>query len=147
MPNIPSLPERGQPLDVSYIYKIVEALTEINNAITVSTGKTITIDTVVSGPQSGKTSDAKIIGGYKQIVDATAVTVGEEKSFDYAFSDYKYPPIVTATAVNISGSDAGKNVSIVLKPVTTNKVEGVIRFNSAGNATVGINLLIIGIPN
>ena len=71
---------------------------------------------------------------------------GDEVSFSYPFSDFKFAPIVTATPVNVTNTPAGKNVSVILKPVTTTKVEGVVKFNTTGEATIGVNLLIVGIP-
>jgi hypothetical protein len=34
-----------------------------------------------------------------------------------------------------------------LKTITTSKVEGTIRFNTNGNVSVAVNLIMIGIPN
>jgi hypothetical protein len=35
---------------------------------------------------------------------------------------------------------------VVLTRVTTNRVEGVVRFNTIGVASVGVNLMIVGVP-
>jgi len=55
--------------------------------------------------------------------------------------------LVTATPVNIGGGDAGKNVTVVLRQPTTSRVDGVVNFNVAGEVSVGVNLIIVGIPN
>jgi hypothetical protein len=143
-----SLPQRGQPLDLSYLYDIAKVVNELSSQISPSTSKTVTIDTVSAGTQTIKTSEAKIIGGYIEVYNNTNVSTGSEKSFVYNFSDdYKYAPIVTATPVNVGNTSAGKNVSVVIKSITTSKVEGYITVNASGDVTIGVNLLIIGVPN
>jgi hypothetical protein len=37
-------------------------------------------------------------------------------------------------------------ISVVLTKITNNRVEGVVKFNTIGVASVGLNLLIIGVP-
>lgn len=143
-----SLPQRGQPIDLAYLYDIAKVVNELSSQISPSTSKTVTIDTVSAGTQTIKTSEAKIIGGYIEVYNNTNVSTGSEKSFVYNFSDdYKYAPIVTATPVNVGNTSAGKNVSVVIKSITTSKVEGYITVNASGDVTIGVNLLIIGVPN
>lgn len=147
MSKIP-LPERGQPMDVTYIYQIANAVNDLASQISPSTYKYVTVDTVNAGKQSVKASEARVIGGYVNIYSDTTVNSGNEKSFSYDFpADFKYAPICTATPINIGGTPAGGNVSVVLKTVNTSRVEGVVRFNTSGNLTVGVNLIVIGIPN
>ena len=141
-----NVPERGQPLDVSTISQIVNAINTLSTSVTNSTYKYVTVDTQGAGKQSVKTSDAKIIGVYVDVVNNSSQNAGDEVSFSYDFSDFKFAPIVTATPVNVTNTPAGKNVSVILKPVTTTKVEGVVKFNTTGEATIGVNLIIVGIP-
>jgi hypothetical protein len=141
-----NVPERGQPLDVSTISQIVNAINTLSTSVTNSTYKYVTVDTQGAGKQSVKTSDAKIIGGYVDVVNNSSQNAGDEVSFSYDFSDFKFAPIVTVTPVNVTNTPAGKNVSVILKPVTTTKVEGVVKFNTTGEATIGVNLIIVGIP-
>lgn len=54
---------------------------------------------------------------------------------------------MTATPVNVGNTPAGKNVSVILKNVTTSRVEGVVRFGSAGDLSLWVNLIIVGVPN
>lgn len=140
------VPERGQPLDVATIAQIVNAVNNLSASLTNSTYKYVTVDTQGAGKQSVKTSDAKIIGGYVDVVNNASKNAGDEVPFSYDFSDFKFAPIVTATPVNVTNTPAGKNVSVILKPVTTTKVEGVVKFNTTGEATIGVNLIIVGIP-
>jgi hypothetical protein len=146
MAKVP-LPERGQPLDVTYIYQLAEAINDISTKVSSATYKSTTIDAGTAGPQSVKTSEAKLIGGYVDVANNKTVTASSEVSFSYSYSDFKYAPIVTASPINKGGTPAGQNVTVTLTNVTTTKVDGIVRFNAAGDLTVGVNLVIIGIPN
>ena len=140
------LPERGQPLDTSYIYQLANAINLLSNELVGSNYNFTTIDTVSAGKQSVKTAQSKIIGGYVEVANNTSVNSGNEISFSYNFSsDFSYPPIVTATPINIGNTPAG-NVSVVLKSVTTSRIDGTVRFNASGTASVSLNIIAIGIP-
>jgi len=147
MAKIP-LPERGQPLDVPYIYKLVDTVNQLSTEVSSATYNYTTVDTVSAGKQSVKTSETRIIGGYVEVANNSTVTAASEKSFSYDFpSDFKYQPIATATPVNIGNTPAGQNVSVILKTVTTSKVEGIVRFGASGDLSLAVNLIILGIPN
>jgi hypothetical protein len=148
MAKIP-LPERGQPLDVTYISQLAQVVNELSAAVSPANYKYISVDTPNNGKQNIKTSEARVIGGAVRVVPSGTITAGEEKSFTYSFAgEFKYPPIATATAINVGNTVAGKNVTVVLKSITTSGLEGFVRFNTSGdNVTVDVNLIIIGVPN
>jgi len=147
MAKIP-LPERGQPLDLTYIYQLASAINDLSDQVSPSTYKYVTVDTPSSGKQSVKTSEARIIAGFEEVTNSSTVSAGNERTFSYDFSnDFKFAPVVTATPVNVSNTEAGKDVIVVLKTVTTSRVEGVVKFNTSGEVSVGVNLIIVGIPN
>ena len=147
MAKVP-LPERGQPLDVTYIYQLAETINDLATQVSSATYNYTTIDTVSAGKQNVKTSEARVIGGYVEVANNSTVSAGNEKTFSYDFpSDFKYAPIATATAVNIGNTPAGQNVTVILKSVTTSRVEGVVRFGASGDLSLNVNLIIIGIPN
>jgi hypothetical protein len=147
MAKVP-LPERGQPLDVTYIYQLVEAVNDVSTQVSSATYNYTTIDTTSAGKQSVKTSETRILGGYVEVANNSTVSAGNEKTFSYDFpSDFKYSPIVSATPLNIGNTPAGQNVTVILKSVTTSKIEGVVRFNSSGDLSMAIHLIAIGIPN
>jgi len=142
------VPERGQPLDVTYIYQIVKAINDLSTQVSPSTYKYVTVDTPTAGKQSVKASEARIIGGYVQVTTSTTQTAGSSQQFSYDFpNDFKFAPVVTATPVNIGNTDAGRDVTVTLKSVSTSKVEGTVKFNTGGDPSIGIKLVIIGIPN
>ncbi len=147
MAKVP-LPERGQPLDVTYIYQLAETVNELATQVSSATYNYTTVDTVSAGKQSVKTSEARMIGGYVEVANNSTVSAGNEKTFSYDFpSDFKYQPIATATPVNIGNTPAGQNVSVILKTVTTSRVEGIVRFGASGDLSLAVNLIILGIPN
>jgi hypothetical protein len=147
MAKIP-LPERGQPLDVTYIYQLADTVNQLATQVSSATYNYTTIDTVSAGKQNIKTSEARLIGGYIEVANNSTVSAGNEKTFSYDFpSDFKYAPIATATAVNIGNTPAGQNVTVILKTVTTSRIEGIVRFGASGNLSLAVNLIAIGIPN
>jgi hypothetical protein len=147
MAKVP-LPERGQPLDVTYLYQLADAVNDISTQVSSATYNYTTIDTVSAGKQNIKTSEARVIGGYIEVANNTPITAATDKTFSYDFpSDFKYPPIVTATPVNFGNTAAGQDVVVVLKTVTTSRIEGVVRFGTGGTASVSVNLIVVGIPN
>jgi hypothetical protein len=147
MAKVP-LPERGQPLDVTYIYQLADTINDLSTQVSSATYNYTTIDTVSAGKQSVKTSEARMIGGYVEVANNSTVSAGNEKTFSYDFpSDFKYQPIATATPVNIGNTPAGQNVNVILKTITTSKVEGIVRFGASGDLSLAVNLIILGIPN
>jgi hypothetical protein len=148
MARIP-LPERGQPLDVAYIYTLANALNDLSTQVSPSTYKYVTVDTPGSSTsrQNVKASEARIIGGYVEVANNSTVSAGNEKSFSYDFpAEFKFAPIATATIVNTGNTAAGKDVSVILKSVTTSKIEGTVTFGTSGDVSVAINLIVVGIP-
>ena len=57
------LPERGQPLDVTYIYQLADTVNNLSTQVSSASYNYTTIDTASAGKQSIKTSDARVIGG------------------------------------------------------------------------------------
>jgi hypothetical protein len=147
MSRVP-LPERGQPLDLAYIYQLANAVNELAVQLSPTVGRYTSIDTVSAGTQSVRTSDARIVGGYVTVANNATTSPDGEGSFSYNFADFQFVPVVTATPILINevGTDSGKDISVVLTKVTTNRVEGIVRFNTIGIASVGVNLIAIGIP-
>lgn len=147
MSKIP-LPERGQPLDLSYIYQIAETVNELASQLSPTTARYTSIDTVSAGTQNVRTSDSRIVGGYLTVANNSTTSPDGEGSFSYNFNDFAYVPIITATPVLVgdAATESGKDITIVLTKVTTNRVEGVVKFNTIGVASVGVNLLAVGIP-
>lgn len=147
MAKIP-LPERGQPLDLSYIYQVASAVNDIASEISPSIYKYVSIDTPSAGKKNIRSSETRFVAGYLDIATNSNVNSGNEKTFTYNFNtDFMYPPIVTATLINVGNTPAGQNVSVILTNVTTSSAEGIVKFNSSGDVSIGVNLIVIGVPN
>lgn len=149
MAKVP-LPDRGQPLDVTYLYQIANALNDAVDTISTATYNYTTVDTRGIGKTSLKNNNAKLYAAYVDVVSGEAVSANQTKPWSLNFdSNFKYPPIVTATVVNGAvgvGSAIGNDIIVSINNTTTSLVSGVLRFNSSGTVTVSINILAIGIP-
>jgi hypothetical protein len=146
MAKVP-LPERGQPLDVTYIYQLAEAVNDLSTSISDATYNYTDVDVVGAEKKSLKTSDTKFVGKYKSIANNETVTAGQEKTYSVPFSNFKFPPIATASIVNLSGTTAGSNASVVIGSITTSEVQFIVKFATSGTASVGVNVIAIGVPN
>lgn len=140
------LPERGQPLDVTYIYSLVDTINDLSTQIS-STASNYTEIERGNQKESTKTSQAKIVGKYIDIVNDSTISAGNEKTFATPISDFKYPPIVSVTIENVTNTPAGRDVKVVLTSVTTSRIEGLVRFGTSGNISIGVHLIAVGIPN
>lgn len=146
--SILPLPERGQPLDVTYIYQIVQSINELYTQVAPSKIGYLVVDTERNGPQTTKTSAANVIGGYELVSPSSLQAAGSSLPWSHSFEkEFKYPPIVTATAFNQGISDSGKDVSVTINSVSPSKVEGTIKFTLGGEITMGINIIAVGIAN
>jgi hypothetical protein len=143
MSNIP-LPERGQPLDVTYIYQMASAINDLASVSTKTANKTITIKKTDGDKVQLSTDQTRMLAQFEQ-VQVTTATLGQEYPFTikYAF-EFKTPPIIVATPVNINNTPAGNNVTIVLHDITSSSAQGTVKFNSSGTVAIGINVFIIG---
>jgi hypothetical protein len=141
------LPERGQPLDVSYIYTLAESINNLYDQISPNTNRFITIRTPSDGENTSLSSGAKIDGAYIEVFTGGEVKVNDELPFELNLSGYKFVPIVTATPYNVGDSDLGNNVSIILTSVTKTKVVGFVKALSGGSIAVGVNVIVVGIPD
>jgi len=101
MAKVP-LPDRGQPLDVTYMYQLANAINDVADTVSTATGKYATIDTRQVGKQTFKIPDIRVFAGYVDVTTAqqvTATQVIDATPQDFGIS-FKYPPIVTASIVN-----------------------------------------------
>lgn len=146
MPQI-NLPERGQPVDLSLLRTIINAINDIYREISPSVSKFVKIAVPGKADQDLRLSDAKMLAAYKDVVNSKSTNAGNEETVTIQISGFREPPIVTATPRNVGATAAGSNVSVTLKSVTATSIEIVVKFNAAGSATVGINVIAIGIPN
>ncbi len=140
-----TVPQRGQPLDVSYMYSLVETVNQLSEIV--GSNQSITEIKGSSGvPKTVATGRAVIYGVTKSVATSkNIISTDNEVTFnvDYNFNS---PPIVVATPWNAGNTDAGKNVSVVITQVSSTNASFLVRFNTNGLATVDVNVLAIGIP-
>jgi hypothetical protein len=147
MARVP-VPERGQPLDLSYVYLLAEAINDLSAQLSPSNNRYVTVETPADGKQSTLSSGVKINAATVQVATSSSVLSGTEQEWSYSFpAEYKFAPVATATAINTGGTPAGREVSVILKSVTTTRVSGVVKYNASGDLTIGVNLIVVGIPN
>jgi hypothetical protein len=150
MAKIP-LPERGQPIDVSYMYQIANAVNSLAEQVTTTGFNYTTVDTLSAGKQNIRTSEARIIAGNVQVTSNTDQAAGSTKPFTYSYNgNFLYTPVVTATVVNSSttgATPATESATVVITSIDANGLAGLVRFNTRGRASTSVNLIIVGIPN
>jgi hypothetical protein len=93
-------------------------------------------------------NETKIVAGEVAVYPTlTTITGKVSKDFSYSFKgEYKYPPIVTATPVLIENTSAGQDATIVIKSITTSRVDGTITFNTGGSVAAKVHIVAVGIP-
>ena len=142
-----ALPDRGQPLDLAYIYQLAQAINNLSDQLSPTTAKYTTIRTADKTNHTVRTSDARIIGEYITVSNSSTTTSGTETAFHLQFPDFAYAPAVTATPlVAAEATRSRTDVSVILTNVTANSVDGIVKFNTIGVSSVGVNLILVGIP-
>ena len=146
MPQI-NLPERGQPIDLSFLRVVVNAINELYREISPSVSKFVKISVRGKKDENLRLSDTKMLAAYTEVASSSAVNPTKEERFDIEISGFSQPPIVTATLQNVGGTPAGGDASVILREVSTNSIHGIVKFNTTGVATVGVNIIAVGIPS
>lgn len=148
MARIPT-PDRGQPIDVPYLYQMATAINSLADQIDESSSKYTTVYSREAQKQDLRTSDTKFYASFYDLPQQLQVSQGDtrEFSFDISAANFKYPPIVTVTPVNTGTSTASNDVIAVLSSITTSRIDGFVRFNSSGTVDIAVNAIAIGVPN
>lgn len=143
------LPDRGQPLDVTYIYTMANTINQIASTINYSNNKNIVIDTSTIGKQRLKNTDFAATAGYIQVTNSQTVTTGqvvEQNNYNFGIS-FKYPPIVIATVVANNNDNASTSATVVISNTSTTDASFKVLFGTAGSASVGLNIIVMGVPS
>lgn len=147
MARIP-LPERGQPLDLSYIYTIAQAVNDLSEeGSALAQGNNFVLQGKDGALKSSKMYGAQVLGGYLTVSASGVVSTTNEYTQTYTFNPiFSSPPIVTATIVNTGDTKSGTDVSLVLKNITSSSFDVTVKFGASGTTSVGINFIAIGLP-
>lgn len=135
-----SLPERGQPLDVNYIYEMVSQINSLENRIAIRNTSVSSIN-----GNTDTTSNIKFYAEQKALITSEA-KANTTETITFTYPRFKFTPIVTATVVNNSGSTPGDDVICTLRNITTSTAAVVVRFNAGGKVDLLVNLTAVGIP-
>lgn len=145
MSRLPT-PDRGQPIDVPYLYQIATAVNSLSDQIDASSERYTTIYTRDGQKQDLRTSGTRFFASVQEIYSQTEVTTGDLKEFFFQLDGFKFAPIATVTPVNTGTSSASNDVLVVITSITASEIRGFIRFNSAGIASISVNVIAIGVP-
>jgi hypothetical protein len=139
------IPQRGQPFDVSLVYKIIESINSLWDRIAINVSAYAILWTS-QGKKNIRNSEVKIVTGQYKLTNST-VKANEYQSFSYSFDiPFKLPPIVTVSPIATDSSDASKNTYAVITAVDTAKVQGFVKFELAGTSNMSVNIIAIGVP-
>jgi hypothetical protein len=142
-----AVPERGQPLDVAYIYSLATAINDLATQVSDNATQYSTIYSSTMGNQNVKTNELRIVTATENVINGETVIADTIKDYSFNFpSDFKYIPTVTMTPVNIGKNDYGNNVIVTIKEVTTSRVDYTVRFNLTGSLSLSVNLIAVGLP-
>ncbi len=142
------VPQRGQPFDISFVYKMTESINALWDRIAVNVSSYASLWTV-NGIKQRRITEVKIVTGKKDLGLGASVTLNQSVRFDYDFDiPFSLPPIVTATpSVDGTATSANKNAYVVITSITTSRVEGFVKFELAGNVGgMSVNIIAIGVP-
>ena len=145
MSRLPT-PDRGQPIDVPYLYQIATAINSLSDQIDASAERYTTIYTRDAQKQDLRTSNTRVFASVQELYSQTEVRAGDLKEFFFQIDGFKFAPIATITPVNIGTSSASNDVLAVITSITASEIRGFVRFNSAGIVSISVNVIAIGVP-
>jgi len=137
-------PQRGQPFDVSLISSIITSINDLWDSLVINASNYASIWTI-EGKKSIRSSEIKIVTGRTENINGK-ITDGEIKTFSYTFdSPFLLPPVVTATTEAVSDASPSKSAYTVITSVSVSKVEGIVRFETKGEASIAVNIIAVGV--
>jgi hypothetical protein len=142
------VPQRGQPFDISFVYKITESINALWDKVAVNVSAYASLWTK-EGPKQIRVSETKIITGRATLNLGASVKANDDKEFIYDFDiSFRYPPVVTVSPIlDGTATAANKNVYAVISSVTTSQVKGFVKFEKAGDVSgMSVNIIAVGLP-
>lgn len=142
MARVP-IPQQGQPLDLAYIATLANAVNQLSEeGAALAQGNNFILKGRLSDtPSSYKLYGAQIIAQEIIFVAGTSDTL--EQTVNFSPYNFAGPPIVTATLVNPSDTEA--NVS--LKNITAGSATVLVKFTGSQNNSTSVSIIAIGIPS
>jgi hypothetical protein len=138
------VPQRGQPFDVSLISGIITSINELWDNLVINASNYASLATS-QGRKNIRLTDVKIVTGTVDIESNRKAA--SETPFRYFFDmPFALPPVVTATAQTKTTTEAAKNAYAVITSVTESEVNGIVKFETKGEASITVNIIAIGQP-
>jgi hypothetical protein len=132
-------PDRGQPLDISYLSRIVQEINRVSELVGTTFSKIKYRDT--STPSQLLTSNLAFYAETQKIIDANlSVQPNAPASFDFS-GIFKTTPVVVCSVASVTGVS---NLYAVLNGVTQNSCQ-VNVFSSATSGAFSADISIIAI--
>ena len=138
------LPERGQPIDLAYMYQIAYSINDLSNQLSSNTATSV-VNNGIDLREDATTNNLRF---YATTVtyQAGSVSAGTSRDWSVDFSpSFLYVPVVTATVQNNTSSTAGNNITLVIKNITTGRADGNILYNATGSIDITINVIAVGL--
>ena len=133
------LPDRGQPLDISYLFRIAQEINRVSELVASSISKIKYRDTPT--PSQTSTSNLVFYAETLKIVDGNlSVQSNTPATFDYS-GIFKTTPVVVCSVTAVTGVSA---LYSVLDGVTQNSCNVKV-FSSATSGTFSADISIIAI--
>ena len=142
MARVP-VPQQGQPLDLSYISTLANAVNQLSEegAARAQGNNFILRGSAISTPSSYKLYGAQIIA--QQISFAAGTSDTLEQTVSFSPYNFKNAPIVTATL-----ADSSDNKAIIsLKNINSSSATVVVKFPTSENNVTNVNIMAIGLPS
>ena len=146
------LPQRGQPMDYSYLYQLVEQVNSLSAELARSkTSNYFNNDNPGQTRDTLSAADTKIVATTLKFSDNIKNTSDKvTKTIPFDSSGFLYPPIVTVTpqvAETGNNTDLGKDVTVVITAVTANSVTVQVNYNlgKKQDVTVRLNVIAVGV--
>jgi hypothetical protein len=135
------LPDRGQPLDISYLYRVVNEINNVSSLIGNSSMSKLKYRDS-SSPSQILTSNLVFYAETLKIVDANlSIQQSAPATFDYS-GMFKTTPIVLCSITAVTGVS---NLYSVLEKVTQNSCNvNVFSSSTAGKFSADVSIIAIG---
>jgi len=133
-------PNRGQPIDVTLLSSIVEAIGDLQTAQNTAVQSSI-------NKVKASTGSLKFYAE-TQSISINNITTSPEEKFSFSYPVFGSAPVAIVGITNKTSTVSGANgATAVLTDVTRDSAKGLIKFpsGSTGSVNIEINLIAIGL--
>jgi len=133
-------PNRGQPIDVTLLSSIVEAVSDLQNAQNTATQSSI-------NKTKANTASLKFYAE-TQSISINNITTSPEQNFSFFYPSFTLVPVAMAGITNITSTVSGGNsATVILTSVTRERADGIVKFpsGSSGSVNIEVNFIAVGL--